>query len=215
MNHLWNLSWQSNQERKSQFHKQGGNKKWKRTEWHGPHSTPNLKDETKEGGLAPPLPWPPQFPAGASSRKWGPFREAPSLIPSEAWLLHNGLFYDSLWLLISHYELRFWQEPRFWGREKECGQKRLKSWQRAVFCCYWNHPGRKGEPESPIGSGVTLIQSPHEKGDVCFNSVLLKIGNARETIADLNSCWSDKPEEQYRPGKSDMVFPFPQLFFFF
>lgn len=54
-----------------------------------------------------------------------------------------------------------------------------------------------------------------QKGDVRFNSVLLKIGNARETTADLNSCWSDKPEEQYWPGKSDMVFPFPQLFFFF
>lgn len=60
-----------------------------------------------------------------------------------------------------------------------------------------------------------MIQSPHEKDDVCFNSVLLKIGNTRETIADMNSCWSDKLEQWYRPGNSDMVFPFPQLFFFF
>ena len=76
---------------------------------------PNLKDKTKEAGLMQPLP----RPSDASSRKWGPVRKATSLIPSEACFLHNGLFYNLLWLLISHYELRFWQESRFWGRKRK------------------------------------------------------------------------------------------------
>ena len=65
----------------------------------------------------------------------------------------------------------------------------------ATFCCYLNHPGRKREHESNIGSRVAAIQSSHKKGNVCFNSILLKIGNAREAIADMNSLRSDKLEK--------------------
>lgn len=43
-------------------------------------------------------------------------------IPREACFLHNGLFYSSLWLLISHYELRFWPEPRFSGRKRNAAR---------------------------------------------------------------------------------------------
>ena len=65
----------------------------------------------------------------------------------------------------------------------------------AVFCCYLNHPGRNREYESNIGSRITAIQLCHKKGDVCFNSILLKIGNTREAIADMNSFRSDKLEK--------------------
>lgn len=50
-----------------------------------------------------------------------------------------------------------------------------------------NHPGRKIKHENKIGSRITTIYLSHKKGNVCFNSVLLKIGNAREAIADINS----------------------------
>lgn len=56
----------------------------------------------------------------------------------------------------------------------------------AVFCCYLNHPGRKREHESKIRSRITKIYLSHKKGEVCFNPVLLKIGNTREAIADMN-----------------------------
>lgn len=65
----------------------------------------------------------------------------------------------------------------------------------AVFCCYLNHPGRNREYESNIASRITAIQLCHKKGDVCFNSILLKIGNTREAIADMNSFRSDKLEK--------------------
>ena len=64
-----------------------------------------------------------------------------------------------------------------------------------LWSVYIYHPGRKREHESNIGSRVAAIQSSHKKGDVCFNSILLKIGNAREAIADMNSLRSDKLEK--------------------
>lgn len=97
------------------------------------------------------------IPMDASSRKWSPFWEATPWIASEACFLQNRLFYNLPGLLISHYELRFWQQPGFWGR-KGLQPEMFQELATVAFRCYLNHPGRKREHDSNTGSRRTVTQ---------------------------------------------------------
>lgn len=182
---------------------------------------PDLRDKYKGWkALAPPCPCPALIfwlPTGASSRTQGLFREVASQNPSGAWYLDNGLFYNLRWLLISHWEGRIWQEPRFLREEKETNSERVGGFAMAATQIIPDRKKKKmREHKSNIRSRITVFQWLTRKKNLenpYFKSILLKIGNAREALADRNLFWSDKLEAEDRPGKSDTFFPLTVFFF--
>lgn len=190
MNHLRDLSWHSSQECKSVS--QAWIKSEKEQNGHSLRPASNLKDKGGRAGATPPLIlW---IPAEASSRKVGHFREGNSLIPSEGWFLRNGLFYNLLWLLISHDELRFWQEPWFWGRKRNAARNVSRVGNGCISLLLKSSRKEKRTWKSFRERNNCNPVVP-QKGHVCLNSILLKIGNTGEAIADTNSSLSDQLEE--------------------